>query len=168
MLLKGKGAMKKITRFDDLICWRMARKLVNAVYLLTNQHPFSKDYDLKNQMRSAAISSMSNIAEGFSRYHKKDFIRFLDISQSSASEVKSLLYVGLDQNYISKELFNETQRLADETRQTTLGLLRYINSTIEQKPNIVREPMSEYKTKQEIEYRELPEEFIYIGNSLKP
>ena len=116
--------MKKITRFEDLICWLMARKLGNAVYRLTNQHPFSKDYDLKNQMRSAAISSMSNIAEGFSRYHKKDFIRFLDISQSSASEVKSLLYVGLDQTYISKELFNETQRLADETRQTTLGLLR--------------------------------------------
>jgi four helix bundle protein len=163
---RRRGAkMKKITRFEELICWQKARKLVNAVYRLTNQQPFSRDYDFKNQIRSASISAMSNIAEGFSRFHKKDFIRFLDISQSSTSEVKSLLYVALDQNYISAEQFQETQRLADETRQTTLGLLRYVNSTIAQKTNFVKEPRSEYKIRDEVEYFELPEEFIYEINN---
>jgi len=95
----------KITRFEDLICWHQARKLVNIVHNLTNQNQFSKEYELRNQIRRAAISSMTNIAEGFSRFHKKDFIRFLDISQSSAEEVKSLLYIALDQKYITKDLF---------------------------------------------------------------
>ena len=83
--------MTKITRFEDLICWQKAKSLVNLIYRLTKEGPFSKDYPLRDQIRRAAISSMTNIAEGFSRFHKKDFIRFLDISQSSIEEVKSLL-----------------------------------------------------------------------------
>ena len=80
-------------------------------------------------MTSSAVSSMSNIAEGFVRFHKRDFIRFLDISQSSAAELRSLLYVARDPGYISKEQFEQTQKLAQETRQTTLGLLKHVKST---------------------------------------
>lgn len=107
--------MAKITRFEDLICWRKAKSLVSLIYRLTREGPFSKDYPLRDQIRRAAISSMTNIAEGFSRFHKKEFIRFLDISQSSTEEVKSLLYIALDQKYITKDLFNEVYDVANET-----------------------------------------------------
>ncbi len=79
---------------------------------------------MRDQIRRAAISSMTNIAEGFSRFHKKDFIRFLDISQSSIEEVKSLLYIALDQEYLTEEIFRELETLIDDTKKTTLGLLR--------------------------------------------
>ncbi len=156
--------MAKITRFEDLICWQLARKLANVVYKMTNQNQFSQDYELKKQIRRAAISSMTNIAEGFSRFHKKDFIRFLDISQSSTEEVKSLLYIALDQNYFTKDLFTETYALANETKRVTLGLLKHVKSTIEEKSNRVREPKAEYKIKFNDQTLELPEEFTYSGS----
>ncbi len=153
--------MAKITRFEDLICWRKAKSLVNLIYGLTKEGPFSRDYPLRDQIRRAAISSMTNIAEGFSRFHKKDFIRFLDISQSSTEEVKSLLYIALDQEYLTKEIFTELEILISDTKQTTLGLLRHVKSIIETKSNKVREPKTEYKTKLSDGFVDLPEEFIH-------
>ncbi|NIV12362.1 MAG: four helix bundle protein, partial [Aliifodinibius sp.] len=108
--------MGKITRFEDLKCWQKARRLVKEIYKITNEEPLSKDYKLRDQLRSAAVSVMSNIAEGFSRYHKKDFIRFLDIAQSSAAEVRSLMYVVSDQNYVSADQIKAIQKLADNCR----------------------------------------------------
>jgi len=81
--------MSKITRFEDLICWQKARELVNNNYTITELGPLSKDFGLKGQLRRASVSAMTNIAKGFSRLHRKEFIRFLDISQSSAMEVRS-------------------------------------------------------------------------------
>ena len=155
--------MVKIERFEDLICWQKARELVKEVYRLTNQKPLFQDFKLRDQLRGSAISSTSNIAEGFSRYHKKEFIRFLDISQSSSSEVKSLLYVVLDRNYVSPEVVDKIQKLADEARQITLGLLRYIDSTIHRKSNKVQEPILTYVKKSFLEW-DLPEEFIRNDN----
>ena len=156
--------MAKITRFEDLICWRKAKSLVSLIYRLTREGPFSKDYPLRDQIRRAAISSMTNIAEGFSRFHKKDFIRFLDISQSSTEEVKSLRYIALDQKYITKDLFNEVYDVANETIRITIGLLRHVKSTIETKPSKVREPKTEYKTKLNNEFLDLLDEFIHNKN----
>ena len=158
--------MAKITRFEDLICWQKAKSLVNLIYRLTKEGPFSKDYPLRDQIRRAAISSMTNIAEGFSRFHKKDFIRFLDISQSSIEKVKSLLYIALDQEYFTEEIFRELETLIDDTKKTTLGLLRHVKSTIEEKPNKVREPKAECKTKLSDEFLDLPEEFIHAKNQI--
>ena len=158
--------MAKITRFEDLICWQKAKSLVKLIYRLTKEGPFSKDYPLRDQIRRAAISSMTNIAEGFSRFHKKDFIRFLDISQSSIEKVKSLLYIALDQEYFTEEIFRELETLIDDTKKTTLGLLRHVKSTIDEKPNKVREPKAEYKTKLSDEFLDLPEEFIHAKNQI--
>ena len=94
--------MAKVERFEDLICWQKARQLVNAVYKKITVDVCKNDFRYQNQIRAAAVSSMSNIAEGFNRFHKKSFIRFLDISQSSAAEVQSLLYVAIDQHYINE------------------------------------------------------------------
>lgn len=153
--------MAKITRFEELICWQKARELVNIIYRHTGENPFSKDYELKNQIRRAAISSMTNIAEGFSRFHKKDFIRFLDISQSSTEEVKSLLYIALDQKYMTQKTFIEVETLINDTKHTTLGLIRYVKSTLKTSANTVREPIAEYKTKSGSELN-IPDEFIRI------
>lgn len=154
--------MAKVERFEDLRCWQKARELVNLVYQDTRTGPLSKDYDLRNQLRSAAVSSMSNIAEGFARYHKKEFIRFLDISQSSAAEVKSLMYVVLDQNYLPGEQVKTVQDKADESRHLTLGLLRYLDRTPDQSSTSIHEPTPIYgdSEKTQFNFWDLPEEFI--------
>ena len=89
--------MAIIERFEDLDCWKSARELVNLVYELSRKGELNKDFETKAQIKKAALSIMNNIAEGFGRYHKKDFVRFLDFAQSSAAEVKSMIYICLDQ-----------------------------------------------------------------------
>ena len=90
-----------IRRFEDVDAWKESRKLVKLVYGAINRNgKFQKDYRLVNQIQGAAVSVMSNIAEGFSRRSNKEFIQFLFISKSSAAEVQSQLYVALDQSYI--------------------------------------------------------------------
>ena len=87
----------KITRFEDLQCWQEARKLVNMVYEAIRKCPeFQKDFRLSGQMTGAAVSSTSNIAEGFARRSNREFVQFLFVSKSSATEVQSESYVALD------------------------------------------------------------------------
>jgi len=148
--------MNKITRFEDLICWQKARVLVNNIYSITKSGLLSKDFGLKDQLRRAAVSSMTNIAEGFARYHRKEFIRFLDISQSSSMEVKSLLYIVFDQNYLDNKTVNNLQNDAEEVHAVTMGLLKHVNNSISK--NKVSEPISEYGKNQQD--WGLPEEFI--------
>ncbi len=91
----------KILRFEDIEAWQEARKLVKMVYEVIRKSPeFKKDFRLVNQVQDASVSSMSNIAEGFSRKGNREFIQFLFISKSSAAEVQSHFYVVLDQGYI--------------------------------------------------------------------
>lgn len=89
-------------RFEDLKCWQASRELVKTVYLICmKKEQLRKDYKTQGQFKSCALSTMNNIAEGFGRYSKKDFVRFLDISKSSACEVKSMTYVLGDIGYIT-------------------------------------------------------------------
>jgi four helix bundle protein len=118
--------MAKIEKFEDLICWQKARILVREIYKATSMGDFSKDYDAKNQIRRAALSSMSNIAEGFGRVSKKEFIRFLEISATSASEVKSILYVVLDLGYLPSKQVQTMQSLSEEVKALDLGLIKYL------------------------------------------
>jgi four helix bundle protein len=120
--------MAKIEKFEDLNCWKEARKLVKIVYESTNQGHISKDYDMKSQIRKAAISAMNNIAEGFGRFSKKEFIRFLEIASSSALEVKSVSYAALDQNYWSQETVDLIQSKAEDVKSLSLGLIKYLNN----------------------------------------
>jgi len=118
--------MTKITKFEDLKCWMAARKMVKEVYVLSETGKLAKDFDTKSQIKRAALSSMNNIAEGFGKFSNKEFIRFLDISQCSSLEVKSMLYVLLDMNYLEEVKINELHELANETRNLTLALIRYL------------------------------------------
>ncbi len=118
--------MSKVERFEDLICWQKSRQLVNLVYMVSDKGKFKTDFDLKSQFRRAAVSSMNNIAEGFSRYSQKEFIRFLDISSSSSGEVKSMLYLLEDLEYVSAEELERLHLSIDETKKLTLALLKYL------------------------------------------
>jgi four helix bundle protein len=127
----------KIEQFEDLRCWQEARELTRCVYGLCAIDPIRSDYRLRNQLTGAALSVMSNIAEGFTRYHRREFARFLDIAQSSAAEVKSLLYVVQDQHGVPEDKIDDLQGRCDKTRALILGLLRYLRQSSE----TVREPL---------------------------
>ncbi len=117
----------KITRFEDLECWETARKLVNLVYeAVRKSSDFQKDFRLSGQITAAAVSSMSNIAEGFSRRSNKEFIQYLFISKSSATEVQSEDYVALDQNYISQETFDAIYNQAEKVSKLDSGFITYL------------------------------------------
>jgi four helix bundle protein len=120
--------MSKVNRFEDLKCWQASRKLVNEIYALAGTGKLVKDFDTKSQIKRAALSSMSNIAEGFGKFSNKEFIRYLDMAQSSALEVKSILYVLLDLNYLMEEKVKELHLLVDEMRMLTLALIKYLRS----------------------------------------
>jgi four helix bundle protein len=125
----------KITRFEDIVVWQEARMLVKMVYDLINKNQrFSKDFRLVSQIQAAAVSSMSNIAEGFSRKGHKEFIQFLFISKSSAAEVQSQLYVALDQEYILQSDFNAVYKQADVVPKMSSNFISYLKSQLKQ-PN---------------------------------
>ena len=95
--------MPLISRFEDVLAWQEARKLVKMIYLLTNLGAIGKDFGLRDQIRRAAVSVMTNIAEGFDCDSKAEFGRFLGIARRSAVEVQSLLYTALDINYTKSQ-----------------------------------------------------------------
>lgn len=88
--------------FEDLEVWKTARELTNRIYKITANGSFSKDYGLRDQIRRAAVSIMSNIAEGYERGGNQELIQFLSIAKGSSGEVRSQLYVAMDQEYIDK------------------------------------------------------------------
>lgn len=116
----------KIEKFEDLRCWQAARQLVKMVFLASMTGKLAKDFDTRDQIRKAALSSMNNIAEGFGRFGTKDFIKFLNISQSSALEVMSMLYVLSDLEYLVEDKISEIRLKAIESRNLTLALVRYL------------------------------------------
>src|SRR3712207_2593368 len=106
IVLPSAGLMK-ITRFEELEVWQIARDLSVSVYRITNDGRFAHDYALRNQIRRAAISVMSNIAEGFDRYSRSEFKQFLSIARGSASEVRSQLHLARALGYIAEDDFRE-------------------------------------------------------------
>jgi four helix bundle protein len=119
--------MPKITRFEELNCWILSRKLVKKIYEVSNKNNFQKDYGLKDQVQRASVSIMTNIAEGFSRFNRKESVRFLDFAQSSAAEVQSLIYIAEDLNYISKETAIKLREDALSCQKMILALIKHFN-----------------------------------------
>jgi len=117
----------KAGRFEELICWQKARTMTNLVYELTRLPSFRADLEVVRQIRAAAISAMSNIAEGFERWSRKEFVRFLEISKSSTAEVRSQLYTALDQRNLNASEFEAAMVATEEVSKTTGGLIGYIN-----------------------------------------
>ena len=114
--------MALIKRFEDILAWQEARKLVKEIYEMTRRGNFSKDYGLSNQLQRAAVSVMTNIAEGFDCESRTEFSRYLGISRRSAVEVQSLLYAALDVGYIHEETFRQEYTQAGRTKALIGGL----------------------------------------------
>lgn len=121
--------MAKIEKFEDLEVWKEARELCKIVYSLTKKPVFSKDFDLVRQIRRSSGSIMDNIAEGFERDGKKEFIQYLSIAKGSAGEVRSQSYRAFDQNYISKEEFNELYEKANDISKMLSGFINYLKNS---------------------------------------
>jgi len=114
--------MAKIERFEDLIAWQKARELTRRIYAATDCGSFSKDWGLRDQIRRASVSVMSNVAEGFDRAGRPEFRQFLVIAKGSCAEVRAQLYVALDAGYLHKGQFEELYVLAEETGRIINGL----------------------------------------------
>lgn len=117
----------KIERFEDIRAWQEARALVKMTYdAVKADKGFSSDYRFREQIQSAAVSIMSNIAEGFSRRSTKEFAQFLFIAKGSVAEVQSQLYAALDQGYVGQEKFSELYLKADEVSKIISGFIQYL------------------------------------------
>ena len=101
------GGKMPIKNFEELEIWKIARRLTQEVYTLAQTSKLSRDYGLRDQMQRAAVSTMSNIAEGFERGGNQEFGQFLYVAKASCGELRSQLYVALDQKYINPQAANE-------------------------------------------------------------
>ncbi|MBT4937435.1 four helix bundle protein [Candidatus Peregrinibacteria bacterium] len=115
-----------ITRFEEILSWKKARELTVIIYELTKKEKFSKDYGLKDQIQRASVSIMSNIAEGFDRQTKKEFIQFLYISLGSNSELRTQLYIAIDLKYITEEDFNKSYSLSIEIAKLIFKFIKHL------------------------------------------
>jgi four helix bundle protein len=119
----------KIKKFEELESWKMARKLTNTVYEATGTGSFKLDFGLKDQIRRASISILSNIAEGFERGGDKEFLQFLAMAKGSCGEVRAQLYIAVDQGYLSQALFEKLSNNADEIGRLISGLMKYLSKS---------------------------------------
>jgi four helix bundle protein len=116
----------RIENFTDLIAWQKARELTKHIYSITNRQRFGSDFALRDQIKWASVSIMSNIAEGFDRASRREFHRFLVIAKGSCAEVRSQLYVALDAEYIEQETFKGLLEMTKEVGRIVGGLRKSV------------------------------------------
>ncbi|MGH7526721.1 MAG: four helix bundle protein [Gemmatimonadales bacterium] len=113
--------MAGIRRFEDLIAWQKARILTRKVYRVSRAGDFARDYDLARQIRSAAVSVMANVAEGFERSRRGELLQFLSVAKASCGEVRSHLYVAVDAGYLPEREFDHLKKSTEEVSRILGG-----------------------------------------------
>ncbi|MBR9987102.1 MAG: four helix bundle protein [Desulfosarcina sp.] len=121
--------MASLKKFEDIEAWQKARELTRVVYALSGSGTFARDFGLRDQIRRAAVSVMSNIAEGLERGGSAEFSQFLAIAKGSAGEVEAQLYVAFDQKYISKAQFDSIRAIAASTKKLIAGCMNYLKQS---------------------------------------
>lgn len=121
------GIVASIQRFEDIEAWMTARELTRVVYEMTSKGAFGRDFGLRDQIRRAAVSAMSNIAEGFESRTRTLFIDFLGRAKGSAGEVRSQAYVALDAKMIAEDQFNTIVQLAERCSRQITGFMTYLS-----------------------------------------
>lgn len=117
----------KLSRFEDLDCWKEARQLTRLIYEAIGQsQAWQKDRRLCGQIQGAAVSVMANIAERFVRHFDKEFVQFLFVAMASSAEVQNHLYVAVDQGYLSQDTFDSIYAQAGKTSKIISGLIKYL------------------------------------------
>lgn len=118
--------MAKISCFEDIEAWKVARVLANQVYDLSDKGPFARDFGLRDQMRRAGVSILSNVAEGFERDGNNEFLQFLSQAKGSAGELRGQSYIAFDRKYISQPEFDSLQQQASQISRMLSGLMNYL------------------------------------------
>ena len=121
--------MVAITKFEDIEAWQLARGLAGQVYGITRNGELARDFGLRDQLQRSAVSIMANIAEGFGRRGRQEFIQFLRIARGSCSEVESHLYVALDAKLIAQADFERLKNAAEATGRKISGFISYLRKT---------------------------------------
>ena len=119
--------MATVKKFEDLEVWQLARQLCQKIYPLTFQEPIKNDHRFRDQIRGTCGSIMDNIAEGFGRGSRREFVNSLTIARGEVDELKSQLYRGLDVSYFSQPLFNECYEMADLLDKKLTSFINYLN-----------------------------------------
>ena len=120
--------MATVQQFEDLHVWQEARNLVREIYLASKGTAFRKDFSLRDQITRASASTMSNIAEGFERGSRKEFIQFLNVAKGSNGEVRSQLYVALDQQYIDRPTFEGLHTVSLSLSRRLARFIQYLET----------------------------------------
>ncbi|HJU06399.1 MAG TPA: four helix bundle protein [Nitrospiraceae bacterium] len=134
--------MKRVEKFEELVAWQKARNLTKAIYQVTRQGGFAKDFGLSTQIQRAIVSTMSNIAEGFERNRAAEFHQFLSMAKGSCAEVRSHLYVALDVGYIDQKKFDELLAQAEEVGRVIGGLR--VSAEARKKPLFARVSVTQH------------------------
>lgn len=120
--------MEKIEQFEDLVAWQKARGHARVIYQISRQGSFAKDFGLSGQIQRAAVSIMSNIAEGFERGSRGEYHQFLSTAKGSCAEVRSQLYVAVDVGYLKQSEFESLLAQAEEVGRVVGGLRAAVGS----------------------------------------
>jgi four helix bundle protein len=121
--------MATFKKFEEIECWKRARELARRIYRISSKPAFARDFGLKDQIRRASVSVMSNIAEGYDRSGTGEFVQFLATAKGSAAEVRCQLYVAADQGYLQEAEFIELYALAAEIGSMVGGLMKYLRAS---------------------------------------
>ena len=119
----------KVTRFEDLEIWQLARELYKLVFKITSEEPFCRDFRFRDQMRDSSGSVSDNIAEGFERGGNKEFIQFLSVAKGSCGETRNQSYRAFDSNYISQDVLNELLERTDIISRKTTNLIKSLKAS---------------------------------------
>jgi len=119
----------KIEGFEDIESWKKARELTKQIYDCSKRGEFARDFGLRDQIRRASTSIMSNIAEGFERGGDKEFIQFLSTAKGSCGEVRSQLYVALDQEYLTQATFEPLRQMTVSISRLIAGFMKYLQTS---------------------------------------
>ncbi|MCX6163862.1 MAG: four helix bundle protein [Ignavibacteriae bacterium] len=117
-----------ISRFEELEVWKLARKFVTKIYEVTNDEKFKRDFALRDQLRRASISIISNISEGFEKQSNLEFIRFLYIAKASSGETRAQLYIASDLKYIDGEDFELLVSESEMISKSISGFIKYLKT----------------------------------------
>jgi len=117
-----------VKSFKDLKVWKSSYQLALAIYEITKNFPKEEIYGLVSQMRRSSVSVPSNIAEGYSRKGRPEYVRFLSIAYGSLSELETQILLSKDLKYIDEEKFNNLMQLKDETGGMLYKLMQKLES----------------------------------------
>jgi four helix bundle protein len=132
--------MTTITRFEEIEAWQTARELTRQIYTLTRSGQFARDFGLCDQMRRAAVSVLSSIAEGFESRTSTLFREYLGRAKASAGELRAQAYVALDAGYLDQADFKVLYELCDKCSRQISRFMQYLAN----QPKTIRDDGSIY------------------------